>query len=166
MRLTTPMNVQDELFMRIALVEAHHARRRGEVPVGAVLVRQDVVLARGRNKSVVLHDPSAHAEIVALRAGGRRLGNYRLVGTTMYVTLEPCIMCMGALVQARVGRLVIGASDPRAGAAGSVFDLSADARLNHTLQVSAGVLEAESRSLLQDFFKTKRLHARRDGRVG
>ena len=158
----TDSSSRDEAFMRAALAEARKALEQGEVPAGAVLVRGDEVIARGHNSPISRNDPSAHAEIMALREGGRTQGNYRLSGTEMYVTLEPCIMCMGALVHARVERLIFGAYDPRTGAAGSVFDFSEDERLNHRIEVRAGVLEPECRELLQDFFKSKR----RDGRAG
>ncbi len=146
----------DELCMRAALEQACLARRSGEVPVGAVLAGKDGIIARGYNSPRSLHDPSAHAEVVTLRRAGEAVGNYRMPGTVLYVTIEPCIMCMGALVQARVDRLVYGAPDPRAGAAGTVFDFSNDRRLNHRMDVCAGVLEHECRAVLQVFFEQKR----------
>lgn len=146
----------DEHYMRLALDEARAALRSAEVPVGAVLVQGTRVLARGHNGPIAQRDPTAHAEILAVRAGARVLDNYRLPGTVLYVTIEPCAMCMGALVHARVERLVYGASDPRAGAAGSVFDLARDSRLNHRLEVTGGVLEAECRAILQEFFQGRR----------
>jgi len=146
----------DELFMAAALEEAEKALALGEVPVGAVVVKDRTIIARGCNSSITRNDPSAHAEIMALRLAGAAAGNYRLTGTELYVTIEPCIMCMGALMHARVRRLVYGAADPRAGAAGSVFDFSRDARLNHAVQVASGVLEEPCRRLMQDFFKGRR----------
>jgi len=146
----------DKYYMRLALDEAAAALSSGEVPVGAVLVRDGDVLARGHNAPIGQCDPTAHAEIVALRAGARATGNYRLTGTVLYVTIEPCVMCMGALVHARVSRVVFGAPDPRVGAAGSVLDLGRDSRLNHRLEVIGGVLEAECRAMIQEFFQNRR----------
>lgn len=146
----------DEVFMQAALAEAQRAGSLQEVPVGAVVVKDSAVIARGRNRSIELHDPSAHAEVLALRSAGQVLGNYRLTGTTLYVTVEPCVMCMGALLHARVSRLVFGAADPRAGAAGSIFDLSEESRMNHRVAVRRGVCEEACRSLLQEFFRTRR----------
>ncbi|MBM4310509.1 MAG: tRNA adenosine(34) deaminase TadA [Deltaproteobacteria bacterium] len=146
----------DEHYMRLALDEARAALRFGEVPVGAVLVREEQVLARGHNGPISQSDPTAHAEIVVVRAAARLLENYRLTGTVLYVTIEPCAMCVGALVHARVTRLVYGAADARVGAAGSVFDLTRDRRLNHRLEVTGGVLEAECRSIIQEFFQDRR----------
>jgi len=148
--------VSDEAAMRLALVQARAAAVAGEVPVGAVVVRHGRVVAVGRNAPVGGHDPTAHAEITALRAAAARLGNYRLDGCTLYVTLEPCAMCAGALLHARLARVVFGAADPKTGAAGSVLDLFADARLNHQTAVQGGVLAAECRTLLQGFFKPRR----------
>ena len=149
---------QDELFMKAALEEAGKALQKDEVPVGAVLVKQGEIISNGHNSSIMLNDPSAHAEIIALRQAGKLLGNYRLADTELYVTVEPCIMCMGALLHARVKRLIFGAHDQRAGAAGSVFDFTCDDRLNHKLEVRAGVLEAECRNLMQLFFRKKRCY--------
>lgn len=142
--------------MKAALEEAEKALALGEVPVGAVFVKGEKIIARGHNSSIALHDASAHAEMIALRQAGQALGNYRLTDTELYVTLEPCIMCMGALVHGRVKRILFGARDPKAGAAGSVFDFSCDARLNHCIEVKEGILEEQCRSLLQDFFRSKR----------
>jgi tRNA(adenine34) deaminase len=142
--------------MREALAEALAAHDRGEVPVGAVVVLGDVTLARGGNASVAEQDPTGHAEVRCLRAAGAAAGNYRLPGATLYVTVEPCVMCIGAALHARVGRVVFGCADPKAGAAGSVFDLAADPRLNHRLEVTGGVLESECRALLQAFFRARR----------
>ncbi len=142
--------------MRRALELARHAENLGEVPVGAVLVGRDGLVAEGRNAPVASLDPTAHAEIQALRAAGKALHNYRLPGTTLYVTMEPCPMCAGALVHARVSRLVFGVQDLRAGAAGTVFDIVRAPEVNHRLEVTGGVLESECRKLVQDFFRARR----------
>jgi len=142
--------------MRRALELAGRAQEEGEVPVGAVLVGHQQVLAEGWNCPVSESDPTAHAEIRALRAGGKAADNYRLVDTTLYVTMEPCPMCAGALVHARVGRLVYGVPDVRAGAAGTVFDIVRSRELNHRLEVTGGVLEGDCRALLQAFFRARR----------
>lgn len=146
----------DEHYMRLALDEARTALDSGEVPVGAVLVRDGQLLARGHNAPIAQRDPTAHAEIVVLRAAAREIDNYRLAGTILYVTIEPCVMCMGALMHARVARLVYGAADPRVGAAGTVFDLARDSRFNHRLEVTGNVLEAECRIIIQEFFQSRR----------
>jgi tRNA(adenine34) deaminase len=143
-------------FMRLALERANDARASGEVPVGAVLVSGDRVIASGANHPIGSNDPTAHAEIEALRSGGRALGSYRLADTTLYVTLEPCPMCAMAIVHARVRRLVFGAWDPRAGAAGSVTDIFTLPGLNHRVDVFGGVLMEECASLLRDFFGERR----------
>ena len=145
--------------MRLALAEARAAAAAGEVPVGAVVVRDGRMIATGRNAPIGTHDPSAHAEIVALRAAAAALGNYRLDGCTLVVTLEPCAMCAGAMLHARVGRVVFGAADPKTGAAGSVLNLFAEPRLNHHTQVQGGVLADEAAALLRDFFKPRRVNA-------
>lgn len=150
----------DEDWMRRALAEARSAAAEGEVPVGAVLVKDGVLIATGRNAPVAQHDPSAHAEIAALRAGAAALGNYRLDGCELFVTLEPCAMCAGAMLHARLGRVVFGAADPKTGAAGSVIDLFAAPQLNHQTQVQGGVLALECAALLQDFFQQRRSAAR------
>jgi tRNA(adenine34) deaminase len=142
--------------MRLALERAAVARASGEVPVGAVLVSGERVIAAGANQPIAAHDPTAHAEIEALRSGGRALGSYRLTDTTLYVTLEPCPMCAMAIVHARVRRLVFGAWDPRAGAAGSVTDIFTLPGLNHRVDVFGGVLMEECASLLRDFFDARR----------
>jgi tRNA(adenine34) deaminase len=142
--------------MRTALAEAEAALLSGEVPVGAVVVAGGEIIARGHNRTETDNDPSAHAEIVALREAGRRTRNYRLSGATLYVTLEPCAMCMGALVQARVERLVFGAYDPKAGAAGSAIDLSDSPSFNHGFEINGGVLAEECGALLKTFFESKR----------
>ncbi len=146
----------DARWMRRALDLARQAEADGEVPVGAVIVRDDELLGEGRNGPIGGSDPTAHAEIRALREAAHAIGNYRLLDTTCYVTMEPCPMCAGALVHARVARLVYGAPDLRAGAAGTVFDLVRAPELNHQLEVEGGVLEAESRELLQVFFRVRR----------
>ena len=142
--------------MRAALAEAETAAESGEVPVGAVVVAGGEVIARGHNRSETDNDPSAHAEIVALRGAARKAGNYRLTDATLYVTLEPCAMCMGALVQARVERLVFGAYDPKAGAAGSAIDLSDSPSFNHRFEINGGVLAEECAAVLKSFFESRR----------
>jgi tRNA(adenine34) deaminase len=144
-----------EHFMRLALTEARRGREAGEVPVGAVLVGKGVVVASACNAPISSQDPTAHAEIIALREGGRALGNYRLTGTTLYVTLEPCLMCVGALVSARVASLVYGAPEPKWGAVRSLLALD-DLKLNHRVEAIGGVLEEECRGLIQDFFRFRR----------
>jgi tRNA(adenine34) deaminase len=142
--------------MRLALELAHEAELVGEVPVGAVLVADGEVIGRGRNGSVSQNDPTAHAEIAALRDAASDQRNYRLPKTTLYVTLEPCAMCAGAMLHSRIERLVYACADPRSGAAGSVFDLLRAPQLNHQVQVTGGVLEVEGRELLQAFFRARR----------
>ena len=146
----------DDDWMAQALELARDAARRGEVPVGALLVRDDAVLGRGGNAPIAHNDPTSHAEIVALREAGRALGNYRLPGCTLYVTLEPCAMCAGAILHARLARLVYGASDPKTGACGSVVDLFAEPRLNHHTRVTGGVAADACASLLSEFFAARR----------
>jgi tRNA(adenine34) deaminase len=146
----------DVEFMRLAIEEARAAGARGEVPVGAVLVQGGRVVARGGNAPIALHDPSAHAEMLALRAGGAALGNYRLDDTALYVTLEPCLMCAAAMVHARVRRVVFGAFDPKAGAAGGMIDAFALKGLNHRVDAFGGVLEQECTALLNAFFAANR----------
>jgi tRNA(adenine34) deaminase len=147
----------DNQYMGEALAQAREAQAAGEVPVGAVLLGEGgEVLARAYNRPIGLNYPTAHAEVLALRQAAARLGNYRLPGTTLYVTIEPCIMCVGALIQARVSRLVFGAPDPKGGACVSLYRLPEDTRLNHRLEVRGGVREAECRELLQEFFKARR----------
>lgn len=147
---------RDAAYMRLALEQAAAAGAHGEVPVGAVLVRGADIIATGGNSPIARHDPTAHAEIETLRAGGRALGSYRLTDTTLYVTLEPCVMCAAAIVHARVRRLVFGAWDPRAGAAGSITDVFALRELNHRVDVFGGVLMEECGALLQQFFAMRR----------
>ncbi len=149
--------IDDHHYMGEALQEARLALAAGEVPVGAILVGEDGhILGRGRNQPISAQDPTAHAEIIALRAGAGCLGNYRLPGTTLYVTIEPCIMCVGALLHARVQRLVFGAPDPKGGACVSLYRLPEDDRLNHRLEVTGGIREAECRELMQEFFRARR----------
>jgi len=142
--------------MTVALAAATEAGERGEVPVGAVVVRDDQLLARAGNLSIAAHDPAGHAEVVALRDAARATRNYRLTGVTLYVTIEPCLMCIGAALHARVERLVYGCADPKGGAAGSLYDATADSRLNHRIAVVRGVEEEACRALLQQFFRTRR----------
>jgi len=154
--------MNDEYWMHLALAQARDAAAAGEVPVGAVVVKQGALVATGRNDPVARNDPSAHAEMNALRAAATALGNYRLEGCEIFVTLEPCAMCAGAMLHARVARVVFGAADPKTGAAGSVVDLFSDARLNHRTIVQSGVLAPACAGLLQDFFRARReaAHAR------
>lgn len=150
----------DEYFLRQALKEAKKAEVKGEVPVGAVVVSDGCIVGRGHNLSITAKDPSAHAEIVALRKASRKLNNYRLAGCTMYVTVEPCHMCAGAMVWARLKEAVFGAYDDKAGACGSVFNIVDNKKLNHRLKMRGGVLEEECRSLMQNFFKQRRRAAK------
>lgn len=147
---------RDAEFMGEALAEARRALAAGEVPVGAVLVVAGAIVGRGYNRPIALSDPTAHAEILALREGGKRAGNYRLTGATLYATVEPCAMCAGAAIHARVARLVYGAPDPKAGAVESLFRLLDDGRLNHRIDTAGGVLAAESAALLRAFFDIRR----------
>ena len=148
--------MNDEFWMRRALNLAERAQADGEVPVGAVMVKDDECIGEGWNQPISTRDPSAHAEITALRAAAGRTENYRLPGTTLYVTLEPCAMCAGAIILARVSRLVYATADPRSGAAGSVFNILQSEQLNHRVELTAGVLELEAAAILQTFFKTRR----------
>ena len=149
-------HANDERYMRAALQEAATAAKIGEIPVGAVLVQNGEIVARGLNRSIQDNDPTAHAEIVAVREAATRARNYRLTGTTVYVTLEPCAMCMGALLNARIERLVFGAYDARAGAAGSVLDLANTRGLNHRIEVNGGLLQEACAQLLESFFTERR----------
>jgi tRNA(adenine34) deaminase len=147
----------DESWMRRALSLAEHARdAEGEVPVGAVLVLNDEAVGEGWNRNIGTHDPTAHAEIEALRSAGRKLANYRIPGSTLYVTLEPCAMCAMAIVHARVARVVYGATDPKTGAAGSVFDTLVSERHNHRVAVEDGILADEASAMLREFFRARR----------
>jgi Cytosine/adenosine deaminases len=151
------MSEADDIrWMTRALELAQRAAAEGEVPVGAVVVKDGVIIGEGWNRPIAAHDPTAHAEIEALRAAARRVGNYRLVDATLYVTLEPCAMCAGAMVHARIRRVVYGAADPRTGAAGSVFNLLQAAQLNHQSEVWGGVLAEQSGALLRAFFQARR----------
>ncbi|MGD9602830.1 MAG: tRNA adenosine(34) deaminase TadA [Gammaproteobacteria bacterium] len=152
----TNLSARDEAWMQQALLLADRAEADGEVPVGAVLVRDGKLVGAGWNRPIGSHDPTAHAEIVALRDAAARLGNYRLTNTTLYVTLEPCAMCSGAILHARVARVVYGAHDPRAGAAGSVFDILTTDRLNHRVEITAGVAADAAAGRLRRFFRARR----------
>ena len=150
-------SAEDEAYMHRALQLAEHARdSENEVPVGAVMVQDGQIVGLGWNRNITLHDPTAHAEIMALRAAGEKVANYRIVGATLYVTLEPCAMCAMALVHARIGRVVYGTIDPKTGAAGSVFDTLVSDRHNHRIEVQGGLLADESATLLRDFFRARR----------
>lgn len=157
-RLTPPLfSAEDEGHMHRALQLAAHARdAENEVPVGAVLVQDGEIIGLGWNRNITLNDPTAHAEIMALRAAGEKLANYRMPGATLYVTLEPCAMCAMALVHARIGRVVYAATDPKTGAAGSVFDTLVSDRHNHRVDVEGGLLAEQSSSMLREFFRSRR----------
>lgn len=146
----------DEKWMRLALKAAAAAAQLGEVPVGAVLIQDERLIAAAGNQPIGACDPTAHAEIRVLRDAARQLGNYRLPGTTLYVTLEPCLMCIGVIIHSRVARLVYGANDPKTGAVHSLYAIGADSRLNHSLDITTGVLEAECGDLLRNFFRERR----------
>lgn len=146
----------DQFWMQRALELAQKAQSLGEVPIGAVLVKDDQVVGEGYNSPIGQHDPTAHAEIMALRDAAQRLGNYRLLNTTLYVTIEPCVMCAGALIHARVKEVVFGAREPRTGAVGSVFDILQSSTLNHRVEVRGGVMESDCSTLMQEFFKQRR----------
>ena len=146
----------DESFMQAALAQARTGLDRGEVPVGAVVVVDGAIVGSGCNQPIGATDPTAHAEIVAMRAAASRIGNYRLTGATLYVTIEPCLMCVGAMIHARIARLVYGAPEPKAGAIESAFHALEHPSLNHRFDVARGVLEAECRDVLQGFFRTRR----------
>ena len=146
----------DEIFMRRAIELAREAEAAGEVPVGAVIVRDGLIIGEGSNRPISTHDATAHAEMIALRAASSCSDSYRLLGTTLYVTLEPCAMCAGAMVHARVQRLVYAATDPRAGAAGSVFNVVRNPALNHRIELTTGVLEEECAAMLRGFFVARR----------
>jgi tRNA(adenine34) deaminase len=148
---------KDQEFMRVAIDQAEIARENGDVPVGAVIIRQDQLIAKAYNQREQLNDPTAHAEIIALTQAAEAVGSWRLDGCTIYVTLEPCAMCAGALVLARMDRLVYGCDDPKAGACGSLYNIIQDERLNHHLEVKSGVLEDQCRQQLQGFFTNRRI---------
>lgn len=159
--VTLELAEADNRFMRLALAAAGQARLEGEVPVGAVVVKDGEVIAVGHNQPIGRHDPTAHAEVVALRAAAEKLGNYRLPGCTLYVTLEPCAMCSGAMMHARLARVVYAAGDPKTGVCGSVLDLFAHPGLNHHTEVAGGVLAQEASDMLKGFFAERRASARR-----
>ncbi|MEE4263416.1 MAG: tRNA adenosine(34) deaminase TadA [Desulfobacteraceae bacterium] len=152
------MSLSHETYMALALSEAEKAGQMGEVPIGAILVSEDgQILSATHNRTIDLADPTAHAEILALREAALKINNYRLLNTTLYVTVEPCIMCMGAIVHARISKLVFGTGDSKWGAAGSLYDFAQDDRLNHRVAITKGVCRQECRHLIQDFFRAKRL---------
>ena len=148
--------VEHETWMREALKEAARGAEEGEVPIGAVIVHENRVIGRAHNQREQLKDPTAHAEMIAITQAAAALNNWRLTGATIYATMEPCVMCAGALVQARISRLVYGVDDPKAGGCRSLFEIGTDARLNHQMEIIPGVLEVESRELVQDFFRKPR----------
>ena len=151
------MAIDHNAYMKLALSEAKKADEKAEVPIGAVLVSQaGDILAASHNQTISLSDPTAHAEILVLRGAAHQAQNYRLLNTILYVTIEPCVMCMGALVHARISQLVYGAKDPKWGGAGSLYDLAGDTRLNHRVEVIAGICEDDCRTLMQVFFQSKR----------
>ena len=156
--MSPTLDTRDEHWMGLALDQARQAAAAGEVPVGAVVVKDGQLVATGRNAPIAGHDPTAHAEVMALREAARVLGNYRLDGCTLYVTLEPCAMCSGAMLHARLARVVFGAADPRTGVAGSVLNLFAQPLLNHQTQVTGGVLADDCAKVLKDFFRPKRMN--------
>lgn len=156
------MNHSDEDYMQLALAEARAAELIGEVPIGAVLVRADEIIGTGHNRREISQDPTAHAEMLAIRAAAARLGSWRLLETTLYVTLEPCPMCMGAIILARIPRVVYACRDPRAGAAGSLYNLAVDPRFNHRVEIAEGVLEQECSAMLSGFFRQLRARKRAD----
>ncbi len=150
------MNEDDERFMQIALNEAEKAAEEGETPIGAVAVLNGKIIAKARNKREIWNDPTAHAEIIALKKSAKKLNRWRLTGLTLYVTLEPCAMCAGAMVLARIDRLVFGCADPKAGACGTLYNILQDKRLNHQVEITTGVMEKECSALLKKFFKQLR----------
>jgi tRNA(adenine34) deaminase len=151
------MNIRHIEMMKVALTEAEKARRMGEVPIGAVLVLDNhQILASEHNRTTTLNDPTAHAEILALRSAAAKIGNYRLLNTVLYVTVEPCPMCMGAVIHARVSRIIFGTRDPKWGAAGSIYNFAADQRFNHQPEIIEGICKADCKSLMQEFFRQKR----------
>ena len=155
--LLPDMDIDHIEMMRVALIEAERARKKGEVPIGAVLVADNhQVLAAEHNRTITLNDPSAHAEILALRSAAAKIGNYRLLNTMLYVTVEPCPMCMGAVIHARVSRVIFGTRDPKWGAVGSLYDFAADPRFNHQPEIIEGVCQADCKTLIQEFFRQKR----------
>jgi len=151
------MSYNDEKFIDIAIEEALLAFAKGEVPVGAIVTVGDNILARSHNNALSMNDPSAHAEILAIRQAAKMLGNYRLIGATLYVTLEPCVMCAGAIIQARVQRIVFGADDPKSGGVVSLYNILNDTRLNHSVEVKSGVKKDACAEILSRFFREKRI---------
>jgi tRNA(adenine34) deaminase len=149
-------NSTDQEFMRRALDEARAAGNRGEVPIGAVVVLNEAIVSRAGNRTIAECDPTAHAEVIVLREAARKIGNHRLLGTTLYVTIEPCAMCAGAMIQARIARLVYGADDTKAGAVRSCFSILEHEKLNHRVEVTSGVLAEQSIALLREFFLARR----------
>nr|WP_305046820.1 tRNA adenosine(34) deaminase TadA [Geoalkalibacter sp.] len=158
----TQQQAQDLRFMEMALCEAREAEKLGEVPIGAVLVHGERVIGRGHNRRETSNDPTTHAEMIAIREAAAALDSWRLLDTTLYVTLEPCVMCMGAVILARIPRLVFACRDPRAGAVGSIYDFSSDMRFNHRVTVSEGILEQECSALLSGFFRRLREEKRKE----
>ena len=150
------MNSQDQTYMQAAIIEAERARHKGEVPIGAVIVCDGRIIGRGHNLRETSNDPTTHAELVAIRQAAATIGHWRLLDTTLYVTLEPCVMCMGAIILARIPRLVFACRDPRAGAVGSIYDFSRDNRFNHRVEVTEGVLDAQCSAMLSEFFQELR----------
>jgi tRNA(adenine34) deaminase len=151
------MKYHDEKFMDLALEEAFLAFSKGEIPVGAVITLGDEILVKSHNSPILMGDPSAHAEILAIRKAAAKVGNYRLVGTTLYVTLEPCIMCAGAIIQSRIQRVVFGADDPKGGGVSSLYKILHDKRLNHSVEVTGGVKKDACSEILSRFFREKRI---------
>ena len=149
---------EEEKCMQVALSEAKIAKNKGEVPVGAVLIQNNQLVTKSHNQSISTNDPTAHAEILALRKGGNLEKNYRLVRSTLYVTLEPCAMCFGAMIHARIERVVFGAKDPKTGVCGTCIDLTNEKNFNHKIIITKGILENFCKEILQDFFKERRLH--------
>lgn len=148
--------IEDEKWMRFAIKEANIAKGKGEVPVGSIIIQDNQIIAKAHNCPISKNNPTAHAEIEVLRKAGKKLLNYRLPKTTLYVTLEPCAMCLGAMIHARIERVVFGASDPKSGVCGSNINLSSESIFNHQISISGGVLEHECKNILQSFFKLKR----------
>jgi tRNA(adenine34) deaminase len=164
--MSTTVTSRDLQFMQGALEEAARATAIGEVPIAGVLVHKDIVIASAHNYRETWQDPTAHAEIIVIRAASKQLGTWRLLDSTLYVTVEPCAMCLGAIILARIPRVVFGAPDPKAGACGSVLDFSREARLNHQVTAIGGVLQEESQALLRDFFRDLRIGKITTGEIG
>nr|MBT6355393.1 tRNA adenosine(34) deaminase TadA [Pelagibacteraceae bacterium] len=147
---------EDEKWMQIAIREANLAKNKGEVPVGAIIIQNNRIIAKAHNSPISKNDPTAHAEVLVIRNASKKLQNYRLPGTTLYVTLEPCAMCLGAVIHARINRIVFGTSDPKSGVCGSTANLTSEAFFNHKIIVNGGILEKECKKILQSFFKLRR----------